>query len=164
MGSFPFRVCSQYKTNTTDKLKRPNLDFFGKWRSSLRSSLEKEHGERRWSLVLWWQSSAALDKIKYKYRNSSYKLLNEISNLGLRHTKLLSNFLLKEIFLSSGTSKWRYLLLSQTNLSQHFQLCLAQRLDSPGNFYNRSQARVVRLLLVRFMESHYWLVLLIDSD
>jgi len=77
---------------------------------------------------------AASDKIKYKYRKCPYKLLNEISNLGLRHTKLLPNFLLKQIFSSSGMSKRRYLLLSQTNLSQHFQLCLAQRLDSPGNF------------------------------
>lgn len=56
---------------------------------------------------------AALDKIKYKYRNFPYKLLNEISNSGLRRTKLLPNFLLKEIFSSSGVSKWRYLLLSQ---------------------------------------------------
>lgn len=48
---------------------------------------------------------AALDKIKYKYRNCPYKLLNEISNLGLRRTKLLPNFLLKAIFSSSCTSK-----------------------------------------------------------
>lgn len=76
----------------------------------------------------------ALDKIKHKYRNRPYKLSNEISHLGLRHTKLFPNFLLKEIFSSSGMLKWSYLPLSQTNLSQHFQLCLAQRLDSPGNF------------------------------
>lgn len=48
---------------------------------------------------------AALDKIKYKFRNCPYILLNENSNLGLRHPKLSPNFLLKEIFSSSGVSK-----------------------------------------------------------
>lgn len=90
---------------------------------------------------------AALDKIKYKFRNCPYKLLNEISNLGLRHTKLLPNFLLKEIFSSSGVSKWRYLLLSQTNLSQHFQLCLAQRLDSSANFLQQVPSKSSRIAL-----------------
>lgn len=91
-------------------------------------------GEKSKAQVSNDRAPAALDKIKHKYRNLPYKLVNGISILGLRHTKLLPNFLLKEIFPSSGMSKWSYLPPSQTHLSQHFQLCLAQRLDSPGNF------------------------------
>lgn len=121
------------KTSTADKWQLPCLDFLFLVKSEM--LLSRIIGREKSKAQLCNDRvPAALDKIKHKYRNRPYKLLNEISNLGLRHTKLLANFLLKEIFLSSGMSKWSYLPLSQTNLRQHFQLCLAQRLDSPGNF------------------------------
>lgn len=120
-------------TSTADKWKLPSLDllFLVKFEMLLSGIIGGENSKTQLHND---RVPAALDKIKHKYRNHPYKLLNEISNLGLRHTKLFPNFGLKEILSSSGMSKWSYLPLSQTNLSQHFQLCLARRLDSPGNF------------------------------
>lgn len=124
---------SNTKTSTAEKGELPSLDFLFlvKFEVLLCRIIGGKKSKAQLSND---RAPAALDKIKHQYKNPPYKLVNEISNLGLRHTKLFPNFLLKEIFSSSGMSKWSYLPPSQTNLSQHFQPCLAQRLDRPGNF------------------------------
>lgn len=133
METCPCRVLRQHKTSTAEKWELLSLDFLFLVKFEVLLS-RTTGGEKSKAQLCNDRAPAALDKIKHQYRNHPYKLVNEISNLGLRHTKLFPNFLLKEIFSSSGMSKWSYLPPSQTNLSQHFQPCLAQRLDRPGNF------------------------------